>query len=156
MRSHGYSLIAWPIPLGGLIAPNFSISAILMMQMAQQAARYFPHAEIIEMHHPNKIDAPSGTAIATAERMEGMSPAVSGNHPAPHCVSGVPIHSLRMPGLFAHQQVIFSREGERLTLQQDCSDREAMMPGVLMAILFVMQASELHYGLDAALIESSR
>ncbi len=142
--------------LGGLIAPNFSISAILMMQMAQQAARYFPHAEIIEMHHPNKIDAPSGTAIATAERMEGMSPAVSGNHPAPHCVSGVPIHSLRMPGLFAHQQVIFSREGERLTLQQDCSDREAMMPGVLMAIRFVMQASELHYGLDAALIESSR
>ncbi len=102
-----------------LVVPNFSISAVLMMQMASQAARYFPHAEIIEMHHPKKVDAPSGTAIATAERMQGMATAMSNDHPAAHCVDGVPIHSIRMPGLFAHQQVIFSREGERLTLQQD-------------------------------------
>ena len=138
--------------LGGMIVPNFSISAVLMMQMAKQASRYFPHAEIIEMHHPYKVDAPSGTAIATAERMEDMSPAVPGDHPASHCVSGVPIHSMRMPGLFAHQQVMFSREGERLTLQQDCSDRQSMMPGVVLATRFVMQASELHHGLDAALV----
>ncbi len=138
--------------LGGIVVPNFSISAVLMMQMASQAARYFPHAEIIEMHHPKKVDAPSGTAIATAERMQGMATAMSNDHPAAHCVDGVPIHSIRMPGLFAHQQVIFSREGERLTLQQDCTDRQAMMPGVIMATRFVHQSSEFHYGLDAALM----
>ena len=136
--------------LGGLIAPNFSISAILMMQMAQQAARYFPHAEIIEMHHPLKVDSPSGTAIATAQRMDGMTVA-STHHPAPQCIQGVPIHSVRMPGMFAHQQVIFSREGERLTLQQDCSDRQAMMPGVVLAARYVVGATALHYGLDVAL-----
>ncbi|MBV54107.1 MAG: 4-hydroxy-tetrahydrodipicolinate reductase [Coxiellaceae bacterium] len=136
--------------LGGLIAPNFSISAILMMQMAQQAARYFPHAEIIEMHHPMKVDSPSGTAIATAQRMDGMTIA-SEDHPASQCVQGVPIHSVRMPGMFAHQQVIFSRDGERLTLQQDCSDRQAMMPGVVLATRYVMKATALHYGLDVAL-----
>ena len=85
--------------LGGIVVPNFSISAVLMMQMASQAARYFPHAEIIEMHHPKKVDAPSGTAIATAERMQGMATAMSNDHPAAHCVDGVPIHSIRMPGL---------------------------------------------------------
>ena len=117
-----------------IIVPNFSISAVLMMQMAKQASRYFPHAEIIEMHHPNKVDAPSGTAIATAERMENMSPAVPGDHPASHCVSGVPIHSMRMPGLFAHQQVMFGSNGETYELAHNTIDRSAYMPGVLLVV----------------------
>ena len=143
--------------LGGIVAPNFSISAVLMMQMAQQAARYLPDVEIIEMHHPDKVDAPSGTAKATAEMIalgrEGEG--ILGSHPAARCVAGVPIHSLRMPGMFAHQHVIFSGAGERLTLQQDCTDRRAMMPGVLMAARYVMESSQLHYGLDKLFVRKS-
>ena len=84
--------------LGGLIAPNFSISAILMMQLSQQAARFMPNVEIIEMHHPNKVDAPSGTAKATAALIAGAD------------ADQVPIHSVRLPGMFAHQQVILARK----------------------------------------------
>jgi len=100
------------------VAPNFALGAILMMRFAAEAARSFPDAEIIELHASTKIDAPSGTAKATAERMGG----------------DVPIHSVRLPGLVAHQEVILGGPGETLTIRHDTSSREAFAPGVLLAL----------------------
>jgi 4-hydroxy-tetrahydrodipicolinate reductase len=100
------------------IAPNFAIGAVLMMQFAAQAARYLTKAEIIELHHDGKLDKPSGTAARTAELMGG----------------GVPIHSVRLPGLVAHQEVILGDVGQTLTIRHDSIDRESFMPGVLLAI----------------------
>jgi 4-hydroxy-tetrahydrodipicolinate reductase len=104
------------------IAPNFAIGAVLMMQFAAQAARHMAKAEIIELHHDRKVDAPSGTAARTAALMG----AVSGNTP--------PIHSVRLPGLVAHQEVILGDVGQTLTIRHDSTDRESFMPGVLLAI----------------------
>ena len=104
------------------IAPNFAIGAVLMMQFAAQAARHMAKAEIIELHHDRKVDAPSGTAARTAALMG----AVSGNTP--------PIHSIRLPGLVAHQEVILGDVGQTLTIRHDSTDRESFMPGVLLAI----------------------
>jgi 4-hydroxy-tetrahydrodipicolinate reductase len=104
------------------IAPNFAIGAVLMMQFATEAARHFPKAEIIELHSDKKVDAPSGTAARTAEL---MSPA----HP-----ENVPIHSVRLPGLVAHQEVILGGVGQTLTIRHDSLDRESFMPGVLLAV----------------------
>jgi 4-hydroxy-tetrahydrodipicolinate reductase len=100
------------------IAPNFAIGAVLMMQFAVEAARQFPKAEIIELHSDQKIDAPSGTAARTAELMGGE----------------VPIHSVRLPGLVAHQEVILGGVGQTLTIRHDSLDRESFMPGVLLAV----------------------
>ena len=100
------------------IAPNFAIGAVLMMQFAVQAARHLPKAEIIELHSDSKVDAPSGTAARTAELMGG----------------DVPIHSVRLPGLVAHQEVIFGGPGQTLTIRHDSLDRESFMPGVLLAV----------------------
>ena len=101
-----------------LIAPNFAIGAVLMMRFAEEAARHMPAAEIVELHHETKVDAPSGTAKATAARMPGK----------------VPIHSVRLPGLVAHQEVILGAQGQTLTIRHDTTSREAFVPGVLLAL----------------------
>jgi 4-hydroxy-tetrahydrodipicolinate reductase len=106
-----------------LIAPNFAIGAVLMMRFAEQAARYMEKAEIIELHHDGKLDAPSGTAVRTAELMA----AASGGPPPP-------IHSVRLPGLVAHQEVILGDLGQTLTIRHDTISRESFMPGVLLAV----------------------
>jgi 4-hydroxy-tetrahydrodipicolinate reductase len=101
-----------------LYAPNFAIGAVLMMRFAEEASRYLEAAEIIELHHRTKLDAPSGTAKATARRMEG----------------DVPIHSVRLPGLVAHQEVILGGAGQTLTIRHDTTSRDAFVPGVLLAL----------------------
>lgn len=101
--------------LGGLIVPNFSVAAVLMIQLAQQAAQYLPDVEIIEMHNIKKVDAPSGTAKYTANKIKP-----DGN---------VPIHSVRLPGLVAHQEILFGGTGEMLTIRHDSFNRESFMPG---------------------------
>lgn len=100
------------------VAPNFAIGAVLMMRFAEEAARHLPQAEIVELHHETKLDAPSGTAKATAERMGG----------------DVQIHSVRLPGLLAHQEVILGAPGQYLTIRHDTTSREAFVPGVLLAL----------------------
>jgi 4-hydroxy-tetrahydrodipicolinate reductase len=106
------------------IAPNFAIGAVLMMQFAQQAARHMARAEIIELHHDRKVDKPSGTAARTASLMAAVAPGLG----------EVPIHSVRLPGLVAHQEVILGDVGQTLTIRHDSIDRESFMPGVLLAI----------------------
>jgi 4-hydroxy-tetrahydrodipicolinate reductase len=114
------------------IAPNFAIGAVLMMQFAVQAARHMAKAEIIELHHDRKLDAPSGTAARTAALMAEASPGGA----AP------PIHSVRLPGLVAHQEVILGDVGQTLTIRHDSTDRNSFMPGVLLAIRKVAELSE--------------
>ena len=127
--------------LGGIIVPNFSLGAVLMMRYAADAARYLKHAEIIELHHDQKKDAPSGTARRTAELMQ----AASESNKAP------PIHSVRLPGLVAHQEVIFGDVGETLTLRHDSNDRACFMPGLLLACRNVVALKELVVGLEQLL-----
>ena len=124
-----------------LIVPNFSIGALLMMQFAEQAAEHYQAVEIIEMHHDNKVDAPSGTAIATADRIMGKSAqqrAVESEElqrgARGASVSGARIHSVRLPGLLAHQEVLLGNPGELLTIRHDSTSRESFMPGVMLAI----------------------
>jgi 4-hydroxy-tetrahydrodipicolinate reductase len=100
------------------VAPNFAVGAVLMMRFAAEAARFLPSAEIVELHHESKVDAPSGTARATAEALPG----------------DVPIHSVRLPGLVAHQEVLFGGDGQLLTIRHDTLSREAFVPGVLLAL----------------------
>jgi 4-hydroxy-tetrahydrodipicolinate reductase len=113
------------------IAPNFAIGAVLMMQFAAQAARHMARAEIIELHHDRKLDRPSGTAARTAALI-----AAAGGEP------DVPIHSVRLPGLVAHQEVIFGDVGQTLTIRHDSIDRESFMPGVLLAVRRVATLSQ--------------
>lgn len=113
-------------PANVFIAPNFAISAVLMMRFAAEASRHMAKAEIIELHHDAKLDAPSGTAARTAQLMEGE----------------VPIHSVRLPGLVAHQEVIFGDVGQSLTIRQDSYARESFMPGVLLAVRRVAELDE--------------
>lgn len=121
--------------LGAIVAPNFSIGAILMMRFAKEASRYYKHADIIEYHHPQKKDKPSGTALKTAELM----------HDA---ISEVPIHSVRLPGVFANQQVIFGGPGETFTLQHNAIDRTTMMPGLFLCCRKVTHLDHLIYGME--------
>ena len=114
------------------IAPHFAIGAVLMMEFATQAARHMAKAEIIELHHDRKVDAPSGTAARTASLMTEASPS---NRP-------VPIHSVRLPGLVAHQEVILGDVGQTLTIRHDSTDRESFMPGVLLAVRKVGDLTE--------------
>jgi 4-hydroxy-tetrahydrodipicolinate reductase len=144
---------------GVLVAPNFGIAAILMMKMAQMAAPHFESVEIVELHHPKKVDAPSGTAIRTAEMIAAVRPdavmpdatvdALDGARGAQ--VAGVPIHSLRISGLVAHQEVIFGGEGETLTIRHDSLSRESFMPGVVLGIREVAKHPGLTVGLDSYL-----
>jgi 4-hydroxy-tetrahydrodipicolinate reductase len=114
------------------VAPNFAIGAVLMMKFAAEATRHMRSAEIIELHHDRKVDAPSGTAALTAERMHEAAP----EKPAP------PIHSVRLPGLVAHQEVILGDVGQTLTIRHDSIDRESFMPGVLLAVRKVASLPE--------------
>lgn len=143
--------------LGGLIAPNFALGAVLLMQFSKSAAKYFPDVEIIELHHDKKKDAPSGTAVKTAEliaenrkshkqgapdELETLAGARGAD------VDGMRIHSVRLPGLVAHQEVIFGSVGEGLTLRHDSYDRVSFMTGVALGIREVMKVNELKYGLE--------
>lgn len=145
--------------LGGIIVPNFSISAVLMMLFAAKAAEYFTEVEIIETHHQQKLDAPSGTAIKTAEMIAAarnkpknklnLHELIPGARGGEHC--GVNIHSIRIPGVLAHQQVIFGNSGETLSITDNCIDRSCFMPGVILACQKVMQLNSLVYGLEHVL-----
>jgi len=128
--------------IGAMMIPNFSLGAVLMMRFAQEAARYFGSSEIVELHRAEKKDAPSGTALMTAERIVRAG----GTRP--------PIHSVRLPGLVAHQEVLFGGTGELLTLRHDTYSRECFVPGMFAAVRAVMQARGLIVGLDAILDES--
>lgn len=144
---------------GGIIAPNFSIGAVLMMQFAQTAARYYSAVEIIEFHHPGKQDAPSGTAIKTAEMMSANCKNLLAPKPLHETIAGsrgatkdgISIHAVRLPGLVAGQEVIFGGLGETLTIQHNTIHREAFMPGVLLACKKVMAMDHLVYGLENVL-----
>ena len=127
--------------LGAMLVPNFSIGAILMMRFAEQAARFFPSSEIIELHHDQKKDKPSGTARLTAERIASAQ-----DHRY-----DVPIHSVRLPGLVAHQEVLFGSTGEVLTIRHDSLSRESFAPGMLRAVEAVMHVRGLVVGLDSIL-----
>jgi len=130
-----------------LIVPNFSLGAVVMMWMAEKVSAYFTAAEIIEFHHDRKTDAPSGTAIATAERMQPAgtraiesTESLAGARGAE--IEGVWIHSVRLPGLLAHQEVILGNQGEVLTIRHDTTDRVAFVPGILIAIRSVGNLSQ--------------
>lgn len=143
--------------LGGLIAPNFAIGAILLMQFAAQAAKYFPNLEIIELHHDKKKDAPSGTAVKTAELISQVRESVQqGASDEEELMAGARgaefdgfrIHSVRLPGLVAHQEVIFGAKGEGLTIRHDSYDRVSFMSGVKLGIKEVVKREKLVYGLE--------
>lgn len=145
--------------LGGIIAPNFSIGAVLMMHFASVAAKYIPDVEIIEAHHPQKQEAPSGTAIKTAEliaqsrKSHTLAPSHELLAGARGAVSqGVPIHALRLPGTLAAQEVIFGQVGETLSIAHRTLDRVSFMPGLLLACQKVRGLSTLHYGLEHLLL----
>ena len=143
--------------IGGLIAPNFAIGAVLLMKYAQDAARYLPDVEVIELHHNRKADAPSGTAVKTAQliaeaRQEIPKALVEEKELFEGArgseVHGVRVHSLRLPGLVAHQEVIFGGTGETLTIRHDSIHRESFMPGVCLACRKVIGTQQLFYGLE--------
>ncbi len=138
--------------------PNFAIGAVLMMQFAAQAARYMDAVEIIELHHATKLDSPSATAARTARLMaeqagSKVAPHPSGDHgPARGtAVEGIPIHSVRLPGLVAHQEVIFGGLGQTLTIRHDSTGRDSFMPGVLLAIRKIRSLTGLTVGLEKLL-----
>jgi 4-hydroxy-tetrahydrodipicolinate reductase len=142
--------------VGVVIAPNFGVGAVLMMRFAAQAAPYFDSVEIIELHHPNKVDAPSGTARRTAE----LIAAARDGRPSPDAttdsldgargadVGGIRIHAVRLAGLVAHQEVLLGGHGETLTIRHDSLSRESFMPGVLLAVRAVAQRPGLTLGID--------
>jgi 4-hydroxy-tetrahydrodipicolinate reductase len=153
--------------VGVLVAPNFSVGAVLMMRFAEQAAAYFDSVEVIELHHPGKADAPSGTAARTARRVaaarrQAGSPAVPdatadampGARGAD--IDGVHVHSVRLAGLVAHQEVLLGGSGETLTIRHDSLDRVSFMPGVLLGVRWVRTHPGLTVGIDAALDDSTR
>ncbi len=143
--------------IGAIVAPNFAIGANLMIHFARLAARFFPAAEIIELHHQGKSDAPSGTAIKTAEEMsrargtrfeDGQTKKVALEGARGGEESGIHIHSVRLPGLVAHQEVLFGGQGETLLVRHDSVSRESFMPGVIMAIKETPRIRGLVHGLD--------
>jgi len=146
---------------GCLVIPNFSIGMVLLQQAAIQASQYFDHVEIIELHHNQKADAPSGTAVQTAQMLAEMGKTynpvvVEETEKLPGArgglaEEGIRIHSVRLPGLIAHQEVIFGAAGQIYTLRHDTSDRACYMPGVLLAIRKVLQLKSLVYGLEKLL-----
>ena len=145
--------------VGVLIAPNFAISAVLTMVFSKQAARFFESAEVIELHHPNKLDAPSGTAIHTAQGIaaarkeagmdaqpDATEQALEGSRGA--SVDGIPVHAVRMSGMVAHEQVIFGTQGQTLTIKQDSYGRNSFAPGVLVGVRNIAQHPGLVVGLE--------
>lgn len=156
------SLLAENPGTGVLIAPNFALGSVLASAFAATAARYFESVEIIELHHPNKVDAPSGTAVRTAELIAAER-AAAGVATSPDAtetqldgargavVDGIHVHSVRLRGLVAHQEVLLGGEGEQLTLRHDSYDRASFMPGVLLGLRTVASRPGLTYGLDGYL-----
>lgn len=148
--------------VGLLVVPNFSVGAVLMMRFAAEAARFYESVEIVELHHPTKSDAPSGTARRTAE-MVAAARAEAGLAPIPDAsldvadgargadISGIAVHSVRLRGLVAHQEVLFGAPGETLTIRHDSLDRESFMPGVLAAVRAVGERPGLTVGLEEIL-----
>lgn len=142
-----------------LVVPNFALGAVLLQQFAEQAARHLPHVEVVELHHDGKADAPSGTALATAGRIadaRAAAPTVVGGddeHPGARGFThrGVPVHAVRLPGLVAHQEVLFGGTGELLTLRHDSMSRESFAAGILLAVRGVPDLSGVTVGLDALL-----
>ncbi len=152
-----YQALAQANRLGGIIAPNFAIGAVLMMKWSQMAARYFKDVEIIEQHHDQKRDAPSGTAVKTAELIQKERQGKTQGHPDEvetipgargAAYNGFRIHSVRLPGLVAHQQVLFGGEGELLTIRHDSMNRLSFMNGVRFAVEQVLGLDTLVYGLE--------
>lgn len=146
---------------GVIVAPNFGIGAVLLMQFAERAAPFFESVEILELHHPDKVDAPSGTARQTAARMgdarRGLPPAPDATRSQDvaargEAVAGIPVHAVRLRGLVAHQEVLFGSPGETLTLRHDSFDRESFMPGVLLALRAVRVRPGLTVGIDDLLV----
>lgn len=145
--------------VGVIVAPNFGIGALLMMKFAQEAARFFPSVEVVELHHPSKVDAPSGTAVRTA-RLIAEARRAAGLPPAPDATSeglpgargadveGVPVHAVRLAGLVAHQEVLMGTSGETLTLRHDSYDRASFMPGVLLAVREIGRRPGLTVGIE--------
>jgi len=146
---------------GVLIIPNFSIGMVLMQQAAIQAAQYFDHVEIIELHHNQKADAPSGTAIKTAEMLSDLGKTYNPQlveetenlkgARGSICGDNIRIHSVRLPGLIAHQEIIFGAQGQIYSLRHDTSDRSCYMPGVLLSIRKIVELKTLVYGLEKIL-----
>jgi 4-hydroxy-tetrahydrodipicolinate reductase len=150
--------------VGVLIAPNFGIGAVLLMRFAQEAARFFPSVEIVELHHPQKVDAPSGTAARTA-RLVADARRAAGVPAAPDAtreqdslpgargadVDGIPVHAVRLSGLVAHQEVLMGAAGETLTLRHDSYDRASFMPGVLLAVREIGRRPGLTVGIESLL-----
>lgn len=143
--------------LGAIIAPNFAIGAVLMMQFSKWAAKYMPHVEIIEKHHDQKLDAPSGTAVKTAQLIQEVRENQNQGHPDEKETlegargadfDGMKIHSMRLPGLVAHQEVVFGGQGQTLTIKHDSYNRESFMSGVKLAVDRVMVTDVLVYGLE--------
>ena len=142
--------------IGGGSAPNFAIGAVLMMKYSQDAVKYFPHAEVIELHHDGKVDAPSGTAIKTANLLAESRSSVPKKIADKEIISGarganaenIRVHSVRLPGLVAHQEVIFGGQSQTLTIRHDSIHRDSFMPGVCLACKKVMDLNELVYGLE--------
>lgn len=145
---------------GGLIAPNFSLGGVLMMKFAKEIVKLMPHVEIIELHHDNKADSPSGTAMRTAEMLaqgntnvnepiKASKETIPGARGATY--HNIPIHAVRLPGLLAHQQILFGDTGETLTLRHDSIDRQCFMPGVALACEKVIKMDRLAYGLEEIL-----
>lgn len=143
--------------LAAVVCPNFAIGAVIMVHLARIASRFFDYGEVIEMHHEGKADAPSGTAIATARAMAGgrkqpflRPPTTKETLPGTRggSLDGVTIHSVRLPGLVAHQQVMLGGPGQTLTIRHDSISRESFMPGVVMAVRHVKEAEGLVLGLD--------
>ena len=148
--------------IGIVAAPNFALGAVLMMHLAKIASKFMDHAEIIELHHDKKLDAPSGTSLLTAKAMEEArgkaflppsAEASAGEHTPSRGqdVGGVSIHSIRMPGLMAHQEVIFGAAGQTLSIRHDTINRECYMPGVMLAVKAVVKQKGFIYGLDTLL-----
>ena len=141
-----------------IVAPNFALGAVLMQRFAAQAVRYLPAVEIIELHHDQKADAPSGTSVATVRRIQEergdgwrgpLGESLEGVRGGD--VDGIRVHSIRLPGLVAHQEVIFGGQGQTLTIRHDSTDRSSFMPGVLLAIRSVRQRPGLTVGLGPLL-----
>lgn len=145
--------------LGAVIAPNFALSAVLAMRFAAQAAAWFESVEVVELHHPDKVDAPSGTAVHTARRIAAVR-REAGRDQAPDAtasslagargadVDGVPVHAVRLRGLVAHEEILLGNPGEMLTIRTDSFDRSSFMPGVLLAVRRVVERPGLTIGID--------
>lgn len=145
------------LKLGGIIAPNFSLGAVLAIKYAQEIAKYFPAIEIIEKHHDKKLDSPSGTAVFAAELLaksrtsipslpQNTRETIAGARGANYC--GIPIHAIRLPGLVAHLEILFGGTGETLSLRHDTIDRQCFMPGIILSCKKVVELKELVYGLE--------